>query len=209
MTTRIMLVRHGETDSNAEGRTQGLRDVPLNAFGRRQAAALAEMLRNHDLAAVVSSPSTRAFDTASAVAQVHGLTVAVDARWQEMDQGILDGLTGGELRHEHADFLRRWRDEDPTDLRMPGGETLREVQQRAVAATEDLAARYPDAAVAVVTHNFTSRTILCHAIGVPLASFRRLRQDLCSLSVVEVRPDAGWSVAVLNDGCHLPLPDAS
>ena len=129
MTTRLLLVRHGETDGNAAGQAQGRRDVPLNATGRRQAAARAEALRADTLAAVVSSPSARCVETAGAIAAPHGLAVRTDPRLQELDQGTLDGLTMDEMRVEAADFLRHWRTDDPTDLRMPGGETLGEAQR--------------------------------------------------------------------------------
>lgn len=203
MTTRVYLARHGETDDNAGGRTQGRREVPLNDRGRRQAAALAEALRDAPLAAVMSSPSERCRETARPVAAAHGLEVRVDERLLEIDQGDLDGLSFEDMRRDHAEFLRRWRTGDPTDVRMPGGETLGEAQCRVVEALEDLAREFPEQAVAVVGHNLAIKALLCRALAVPLAGFRRLRTDTGSLAVVEVRLDAPWTVVGINDRCHL------
>ena len=203
MTTRLLLVRHGQTDSNAEGRTQGRRDVPLNDRGRRQAAAVSEMLRGYEPAAVYSSPSTRARETVAALASALGLDVIVDERLAELDQGELDGMTGEEMRAHAPEFLKRWSTEDPATLRIPGGESMGDVRQRMVAAAESIAAAHPDQTVVLASHNLALRALLCHALDVPLAAYRRFRQDLASLSVLEARK-SGFVVATLNERCHLP-----
>lgn len=204
MTLRVYLVRHGQTDGNAEGRSQGHREVPLNARGRQQAAAIGERLRDHPLVAVYASPLGRSVATAEAIAAPHGLQVRLDARLAELDHGLLDGLTGEELRRDHAGFLARWRDDDPADLAMPGGESMGDAQRRMVAATEAIAAEHPDGEVAVVSHNLATRAFLCYALGVPLVAFRRFRHDLASIAELERLPNGGWLVARLNERCHLP-----
>ena len=203
MTTRLLLVRHGETDSNVEGRTQGRRDVPMNEHGHRQAAALAEMLRGYKPSALYSSPATRARETADAVAAAIGLEVVVDERLAELDQGELDGLTREELRERAPDFLRRWTTEDPATLRMPGGESMGDAQRRMVAATEAIVDAHPESTVVLVSHNLALHALLCHALGVPLAVFRRFRHDLASLTVVEVHDGGEFAVVTLNEQCHL------
>jgi len=204
MTLRLLLVRHGETDNNVSGRAQGRRDVPLNARGWAQAAALAESLSGVRLAAIVSSTSSRALDVAEAIAVHHNVPVEADERLTELDQGELDGMLIADMREQYADFLLRWRDEDPADLRMPGGETMREAQTRMVEACTELAARYEGKEVVVVSHNLALRALLCHALGVPLAAFRRFKHDLAALAVVEARLDEPWSVVSLNERCRLP-----
>jgi probable phosphoglycerate mutase len=204
VTTRLYLVRHAETDSNAEGRSQGRRDVPLNERGRAQTAVLAEAFRDRPLVAVYASDAGRAQETARAIAAPHGLEVQVDVRLREMDQGVLDGLTGAEMREQYGAFLQRWREEDPSDLRMPEGETLREVRDRMVAAIEDMAAAHPEAVVLAVSHNLASKALLSHALGIPLASARRIHVDLASYAEIEVRADEPWTVNRLNERCHLP-----
>ena len=212
MTLRLYLVRHGQTDGNAEGRSQGLRDVPLNDRGRRQAAAIGERLRPRPLLAVYASPLLRSLATAEAIAAPHALEVQRDDRLAELDHGLLDGLTGEELRRDYADFMAEWRDGDPADLAMPGGESMREAQRRMIAATEAIAERWaagegdaaPDREIAVVSHNLATRALLCHALGVPLATFRRFRHDLAAFAELERLPRGGWMVIRLNEQCHLP-----
>jgi len=202
VTTRLVLVRHGQTDGNASGRSQGRRDVPLNERGRKHARALAEALSTRALAAVVSSPASRCHDTARAIAEPHGLAVALDPRLVELDQGELDGLTGEEMRARFPGFLERWRAEDPSDLRMPGGETMREAQERMLAAAANLVRAHAGSEVAVVSHNLAIKALLCHALGAPLAGFRRLQLNVASISVVDVEPDGRWRVMSVNERCH-------
>lgn len=203
MTLHLYLVRHGQTDGNVEGRSQGLRDVPLNEHGRRQAAAIGERLRDRPLVAVFASPLARSMATAEAIAAPHGLDVQPDDRLAELDHGLLDGLTSEEMRRDYADFLAQWRDGDPADLVMPSGESMRDAQRRMIAATEAIAERWPDGEVVVVSHNLATRAFLCHALGVPLATFRRFRHDLASFAEIERLPRGGWLVVRLNEQCHL------
>src|SRR5450432_3374883 len=109
-TMEIMLLRHGESEGNAQGRMQGRLDYPLTALGREQAARAGEFLaeRGHSFAAVYVSPLKRAFETASIVA---GLGVRpepeVDADLPEIGAGTLEGLNEAEIRERHPDFMQR------------------------------------------------------------------------------------------------------
>ena len=199
----MYLVRHGETDGNAEGRSQGLRDVPLNDTGRRQATALGERMRDRLLVGVYSSPLARCTATAEAIAAHHAVEVQRDRRLAELDHGLLDGLTSEELRRDYADFLGEWREGDPADLAMPGGESMGDAQRRMVEATEAIAAQWPDGEIVVVSHNLATRAFLCHALGVPLVTFRRFRHEVASFAELERLPNGGWLVVRLNEQCHL------
>ena len=204
MTARLLLLRHGETDSNAEGRSQGRREVPLNARGRRQAAALVEMLRGHAPVAAYSSPSGRARATVAPAAKALSLEVVVDDRLAELDQGELDGLTMQDLRGRHTEFLEQWGGEGVAEARMPGGESMADAQRRMVTAAESIAEAHPDDSVILVSHNLALGALLCHALDVPLARFRRFRRDLASLSIVDVHAGGEFVVVTLNERCHLP-----
>lgn len=199
---RLMLIRHGETNSNADGLVQGRLDVPLNELGQRQAMALARALAKEPLDHVVSSPLRRARDTAAAIAAVHGLTPVVDDALAEMDLGELEGLSGAEMRARYPDFLRAWAGPNGATLPMPGGESLTQVQERAWAAVERLREQWPEGVVAAVTHNFVLAALVCRAIGLPLADFRRFRHSIAGRTVIDLRPDR-ILVLSLNDLCHL------
>ena len=140
--TLLLLLRHGETDRNAEGRSQGRDDPPLNERGRRQAAAAARELAPLGPAAVYSSDASRARDTAAAVAAACGLEVRVDPRLAELDHGELDGLTGAELRERYAELLETWRGPGGPSLVLPGGESLEQARARMVAAATEIGERH-------------------------------------------------------------------
>ena len=199
---RLILIRHGETESNRERLALGREDVPLNERGRRQAAALAASLAGVPVAAVYSSPLCRAVETARPLAEARGLEVQVDEDLIEMAVGDLEGLSPQEMLERYGDFLRKWFSTQAGSLRMPGGESLQDVQDRAWAAIERLRERHPEETVVVVTHNFTIHAILCQVLGLPLASFRRLRHDLGAKAILEVRDDRAIVIS-LNDTCHL------
>ena len=203
MSTRLVLVRHGQTEAAVAGRSQGRIDNPLNAQGRRQAEALCARLLEYAPAAIYSSPLVRAVASVEPLAAALGLRVQIEPRLSEMDYGGRDDLTGVEMREREPGFMAAWSGADPSDLRMPDGETLREVQARLVAAVEDLVAAHPDQTLVVCSHNFALRTLICHCLGLPLEAFRSLRVDLASYSVVEWSA-GGLLVTLLNEVCQLP-----
>lgn len=202
---RLLLVRHGETDHNAGRITMGRRDVPLNERGRAQAAALAARLRDGrfgTLAAIYCSPLQRARATAQAIADACGLAPTVEPDLVEMEIGAVEDMSYDQVRERFPEFIRGWLSEDPSDVPMPGGETLRGVQERAWAVVEALLARHAEDTVAIVSHNFVILTLLCRALGLPLSHFRRLRQDVAAVSVLDLRPERETLLS-LNDRCHL------
>ncbi len=203
---RVVLIRHGETAYNAEQLILGQADVPLNERGLLQAQALAKTVAAggplSDVGAIYSSPLQRALATATPPAEALGLSVQIEADLIEMNVGEMDGQTFPDIQKRHPDFLRRWISDELPDVRMPGGETMREVQDRAWSALESIRDRHPEETVAVVTHNFVVLTVLCHVLDLPLSRFRRLRHDLAATSLVDLTPQR-QAVLSLNDQCHL------
>ena len=198
----LYLVRHGQTESNRKGLALGRADVPLNELGRRQAELLRQALAKEKLTAVYSSPLQRTLDTARSIAAPHRLEVRLDERLIEMDIGEAEGLTFAEVRERHPGLLEGWMSEDGPKEPMPGGERLLDVQERAWAAVEALAAEHGDEAVAAVTHNFVILSLLTRALGLELSRFRRLRHVVAAISVVEFSA-GGTTVLRMNDTCHL------
>jgi broad specificity phosphatase PhoE len=199
---RLYFIRHGQTQHNADGLALGRRDVPLNETGRAQAQTLARRLAGAPIEAVYASPLGRALETARPLADALGLEVGVEERLIEMDVGEVEDLPFDELRERYPEFLRRWRSDGLADVPMPGGETLRQVQERAWAAVEALRGRHGDGAVAAVTHNFVILSLLCRVLRLPLDRFRSLRQDVGAYSVVELGPERAYVVSA-NNRCHL------
>jgi len=203
---RLVLIRHGETDHNAEQIALGREDVPLNERGRLQAQAIAAAAKAGGLPgpidAVYSSPLERALATASPLAEALTKSVRIEQALIEMDVGEVENQTYAELRERYPDFLRAWRSDDCADVAMPGGESLRDVQERAWAAVEAMRERHAEETVAAVTHNFVILTVLCQALDLPPDKFRRLRHDLAAVSLIELTAERS-AVLLLNDRCHL------
>lgn len=200
---RLLLVRHGETRANREGRSQGRSDGVLTRVGREQARRLGQALAREPLAAVYSSPLRRAAATARAIAGPRGLRVQVDARLAEMDVGQLDGLTGAEMQQRWPDFLRVWFSDDVASLSMPGGgESLQQVQDRLWAAAVDYRCRHQRQTIAAVTHNFALLMLLCRALELPIARFRALRHSVGAFTVLRFE-DGGAVLERFAETCHL------
>jgi broad specificity phosphatase PhoE len=197
----LILVRHGETDWNRTGRCQGISDVVLNDNGRKQALELGLCLKGEKISAVYSSDLARAMSTAEEIARHHGLTVEIDSDLREMDQGDFEGLLFTEIRERYSDIMSEWRD-NPETLRIPSGETLAEVRERALRAFEKLRGRHDGETVVAVSHNLTITTLLCEFTGVGLSGFRSFGIQAASRSTLSL---SGGKVVVvdLNDISHL------
>ena len=198
---RLILVRHGQTDWNVERRLQGSTDKELNELGRKQAECLADLLKDEPLVAIYASPLKRATETARIIARPHGLSLQTAPCLMELDQGDLEGLTHQDLVTNHADLLKRWA-ENPGPVKMPGGESLQELQDRAWSCIQRLMAQHNQGSVAVVSHNLTILSIICKAIQLDLSCFRRLRQEPASVSILDLG-ERGITLVALNDTCHL------
>ena len=148
----LVLVRHGETDWNAQGRAQGHADVPLNAVGRAQAETVAPVLAAFEPARLWSSDLARAFQTAEYVAAASGLPVDADARLREYDVGKRSGLTLEEFAESYPEEYAAWVAQDPS-RRVAGEESTEEVRDRILPALHDcLATLGPGETGIVVLH---------------------------------------------------------
>ena len=180
---RIILVRHGETDWNRELRIQGgSSDTPLNEKGRRQAEDLALRLNRDRIQAVYSSPLKRALETAETIARYHQLGVVVEPLLREIEAGTLEGVTAGELGKRFSELLTQ----DGVSKKIPGGESLTELQQRCWGCIEQISRKHTDGDLVVVSHYFTILSIICSALMLPLSRITRLRLSTGSISVINL-----------------------
>lgn len=166
--TRVIAIRHGLTDWNAELRLQGHTDIPLNAEGRAQAARLREALRDEPLDAVYTSDLRRAHDTARAVAAARGAPLHVEPGLRERGFGGLEGATHGEIEARWPDVAARWRKRDPQFVPPGGGESLVDFHARCIAAATRLAAAHAGGAIALVAHGGVLDSLYRAATGIAL-----------------------------------------
>jgi len=202
MALKVLFIRHGETNWNIEGRAQGFSDVELSKRGQEQGEAIVRALKDEPITAVYSSPLRRALNIARRIASDHDLAVKVDERLKEINHGEFEGLRFKALHEKYPDFLKAWR-QSPSNLKMPGGESLSELQARAWSFVEDIIAELDDSDYAVViSHNLTIITILCRILGLSLDHFRRIRQDTGGRTLVEFGPN-GPVIVTMNDTAYL------
>ena len=162
--TTLLLVRHGETDWNAEGRLQGQTDRPLTDFGRMQARRLAEELTDEELEAIYASDLARARETAEILGERLGLPVVLDADLREKDWGTWEGLTA--VERDRVEFV---------------GESTEGHRERMLRALRRIADRHPDdGRVLVVTHGGSMRRIQAEALGMALPVIENCGRWLCA-----------------------------
>ena len=202
MTTRLILVRHGQTEANKNSLALGRADVPLNELGREQASRLANALSNDPITKVYASPLSRTRETAGPIAAALGLEVQIEESLIEMDVGELDGLDFGAVRENYPGFTETWLSDDGPEQPMPGGESLRQVFERSARFLEHVKGEHSGLTTCAVSHNFVILTMLVQVMGLELRSFRRLRHGVGAVSVVEWDGKM-WRVEKLNDTCHL------
>nr|WP_090277799.1 bifunctional RNase H/acid phosphatase [Mycolicibacterium komanii]CRL72782.1 fructose-2,6-bisphosphatase [Mycolicibacterium komanii] len=200
--TRFLLLRHGQTELSVDRRYSGRGNPALTDLGRRQAEAAAQYLgQRGGIAAVVTSPLQRAYDTAAAAAKVLGLDVTVDDDLIETDFGAWEGLTFTEAAERDPDLHRRWlRD---TSLAPPGGESFDSAAERVGRARARIIAEHAGETVLVVSHVTPIKTMLRMALDGGPNILYRLHLDLASLSIAEFYPDGAASVRLVNQTAYL------
>ena len=200
--TRLLLLRHGQTELSVNRRYSGRGNPALTDLGRRQAGAAARYLANKGgIAAVVTSPLQRAYDTAAAAAKALGLDVSIDDDLIETDFGAWEGLTFSEAAERDPELHRRWlRD---TSVAPPHGESFDAAAQRVGRARARIIAEHGGETVLVVSHVTPIKTMLRTALDAGAGILYRLHLDLASLSIAEFYPDGAASVRLVNQTEYL------
>ncbi len=191
-TRRLLLVRHGETDWNAEGRIQGMLDVPLNALGLAQARVVGdELARTIEVASVICSDLVRTRETAKPLSEATGFDIGFDARIRERHFGVLQGRTYAEWRAVDAEGMARYHAGDP-DYGPEGGETARGFLDRCVSAITDMVTACDEKTLVLVTHGGVVSSMYRHSQGLGFHSERTWSVPNASISEwrVEYRDDA-------------------
>jgi probable phosphoglycerate mutase len=200
---RILIVRHGETEWNRLRRFQGRSDVPLNQKGKEQALALALALKKESFTAMYSSPLSRAMETAGFIKSFHpSIPLIPEEGLIEMDLGEFDGIGAKQWGAQYPDYRKAWQD-NPSTVKMPGGESLKEVQIRALNTLKRITKPYVEGSTLLLcTHNFVISSILCHALEMPLDRFREIRQGTAALNIIHKQGER-FRVDTVNERSHL------
>jgi broad specificity phosphatase PhoE/ribonuclease HI len=201
--TRLLLLRHGQTEHSAQRRYSGRADLPLTELGERQAAAAAARLATtDDVTAVISSPLRRARQTANSVSDVLGVPTHLHDGLIETDFGAWEGLTFAEASARDPDLHTRWLTD--TSVAPPDGESMDAVHRRVRRVRDQLITEHGAATLIVVSHVTPIKSLLRTALDAGPSLLHRLHLDVASLSVAEFYPDGPATVRLVNDTSHLP-----
>jgi broad specificity phosphatase PhoE len=197
---QLILIRHGETLWNKEGRIQGISDVELSAAGFEQARLLAVSLKDHPIKAIHASTLKRALQTAEIINEFHRKEIHTHQDLMEMDQGDFEGVYFKKLIACEKDFMKKWIN-DPASVQMPNGESLTQLQKRAWRAMEKIISKEENALV--VAHNLTIASIICRIRSINLNEFLSACVDNASKTIVRFQKDDVF-IETFNDSSHLP-----
>ncbi|HVV16615.1 MAG TPA: histidine phosphatase family protein [Polyangia bacterium] len=202
----LYLLRHGETAFSHHNRFCGRIDAPLTSEGRAMAAAFAEAYGRVPWDAIVTSSRTRTVDTATPLAARLGLQVRRDPRLDEMSYGDWQGLSKAEAAGRHPEHFARWL-ENPS-IGAPNGEPPREVAARAVAALDDLRARFARGNVLVVSHKAILRILFCQLLGIDVRHYRAVDWPVAGLTRIDIQ-GRHLSLQTFADVSHLNGTEAT
>ncbi len=200
----ILLVRHGETAWNREGRYQGRTDIPLSPDGELQVRALGDRLRDIPIAVAISSPLSRAKATAEAILGDRQLPLELDEGLLEISHGQWEGKLASEVALSHAEMFGVWRSAPGRNSPAgPNAETLGDVEARAWSVLEKAWLRLEGEQTLLITaHDAVNRVILCRVLGIPLERVWRFQQAPAALNVLSGPSLDDLQMVRLNDSDH-------
>ena len=205
--TRIIAIRHGETDWNAQRRIQGHTDIPLNAVGHQQSRLLAQVLTDSPIHHVYSSDLLRAAETAEAIAAPHGAPVARTPQLRERHFGAIEGSSFIDFEQHYPQDSLRWRKRDPAWAPPGGGESLLTFQERVAQEVQALAAQNIGNQIAIVTHGGVLDVLYRQAARLGLQDARTWQLTNTAVNRLLWSPEGGLGLVGWADVSH--LEDAS
>ena len=201
MTTRLCIVRHGETAWNAEHRVQGQLDIPLNNIGLRQAQAVGRALKDERFDAIYSSDLVRARQTADPIANILSMKILLEKDLRERHYGIFERLTYAEVKVRYPEDYARFEARDP-EYAFRTGESLRNFSARSISIITRIAGSHPDRSVLVFTHGGVLDKLYRSITGLPLSAPRDFGIPNAGLNRIELAADR-WQIRSWADVAHL------
>jgi phosphoserine phosphatase len=199
--TRIYLIRHGTTDWNKKEIFRGRIDCKLNEAGHAEAQALAAYFQGTDIAAIYSSPLSRASETAQAIGRPKSLSVISDDAFMDMDFGEWQGLALEEVKNKYPALYRTWR-EQPQDILFPNGESLVQVRTRCWEGLQRVARENLEKITLIVTHRVITKVLICAVLDLDNSHFWQIQQDTTAVNCIDYH-NGNFYASLINDTCHL------
>lgn len=199
--TRLLLVRHGDTEFNSSRRFMGHSDIELSPDGRRQIERLRDYLAGDSIEAAYASDLRRTMTTAAILAGGRGLQVVPCPELRELNYGLCEGLTFGEIGRDYPDVAKQCIDFSPA-LEFPQGETFHAFAGRVVLFLQRVKDDGRNGPVLVVSHNGPIKVLICHLLGIGMEHWWQIRADTGSLSIMDIT-SRGAVLTRLNDVSYL------
>ncbi len=199
--TRVIMVRHGQTEWNIANKRQGHLDSPLTEQGIGQAKALARRLTRERFSALYSSDLGRAMQTARIIAETTGHKIIADSRLRERHLGIFQGLVGDQIKEKYPEEYKLHRSLGP-DYVIPGGESVREQVARNLDYLNEIAAKHFGETIVVITHGGVLSGLFRHTFSIPFEAPRRFEFTNAGLNVF-VYDRGSWFLQTWGDLSHL------
>lgn len=181
---RLVLIRHGEPEREAEGRCYGRLDIGLSDAGRKQIQDKLKLIRNFKAVALYASPLKRAMESAAIAGASLGLQPTAAPDLQEINFGCFEGLTYSEIEKLYPEEFRVWM-ERPAEIKFPQGESFAEVKARVLRFKEFLLQTHAGDAVVLVSHGGANRIILAEALGVQDHMIFRIDQAYAAINIID------------------------
>ena len=179
--TEIILARHGETEWNVKEVFRGRIDVELNETGIKQAQLLAEHLSDVKIDAICSSPLKRALKTAETIAGYHKLDVEITPGLIDFNYGEWQGLSHQQVKDKYKELYAEWIS-SPDRIKMPAGESLSDVRERAMSVVSGVIAKY-EGTVILVSHRVVNKVLICALLGLDNSHFWNIKQDTGGITI--------------------------
>jgi alpha-ribazole phosphatase/probable phosphoglycerate mutase len=206
---KLILIRHGQTDYNAQRRYQGHTDIPLNDTGKRQAEALRKRLSHMHITGAYTSTLIRARTTAQIALEGHhsGLVAEEMLLLREASGGKVEGLNWEEMNAKFPEEVKKWHS-DRYNNPPPGGESLKEVRERVVEGINIILKKHhkEEDNIAIFVHGGVIGVTLCHYMGMDLNKLWQWRIDSCSMTILDVYEKAAI-LSLFNDTNHIDSQD--
>ena len=199
--TKVIAVRHGETQWNLEGRFQGQLDSPLTKNGLSQAKAVAKTLSTHNVSLIYSSDLGRALQTAEQISEATDIDILTDNRLRERHFGIFQGMTESDMRASMPDEINNPKHRDP-DYIIPEGESMRQASQRGVSCISEIVQNHPGETIVVVTHGGILESFFRYVIGIPFEAPRMYKIWNTGLNIFS-HSNGRWELLTFGNISHL------
>ena len=201
--SRIILIRHGETNWNKEGRFQGQIDIPLNEKGKEQASKASQYLEEIEFTKAFSSSMKRPYETAKIILKNNNIQIEKIESLVEISHGLWEGKLEEEIKQTWPEMLKNWH-EKPESVTMPEGESIKQVSDRAISAWNLICNSQQEKDTSLlVAHDAVNKTLICHILGLSYSDIWMIKQGNGGITVIDIFKNKNYVLSSVNITNHL------